>query len=156
VCCYNRLITRNVNILVRNKRRVMWRWDTAAIYLKEEILNWIVKASHVPHKLIKILEELLRELSNPSQQISQPVLFLSMEIMDGRQYWLRRLEKTYLHSTWLFMVGFTRLWVSQCIMWVDKINYGCIYWNVFVEGSWFLLSRVFSPNFTASIEKNPD
>jgi len=47
---------------------------------------WIVKPSHVPHKLIKILEQLLLELAIPSQQISQTVPVQAMQIMDGREY----------------------------------------------------------------------
>ena len=52
------------------------------------------------------------------------------------------------------MVLLKMLWVSQFIFWMGKINYGCKFDNVIMEGSLFLLSRVIVPKFTAGVMKN--
>jgi len=55
-------------------------------------VNSIVKASHVVHKLIRILEGLFREVGETFAAFSQPVLVQTKEIMDGREYWRRSFE----------------------------------------------------------------
>jgi len=49
-------------------------------------VNSIVKASHVPHKLIESWKGCSVNWAKLSQQISQPVLVQAIELMDGREY----------------------------------------------------------------------
>jgi hypothetical protein len=68
----------------------------------------------------------------------------------------KKLVQTHVQSSRLFMVIKRRCDLYSVYSLMGMINYECIFGNVIVEGSCFLLSRVISPKFPAGTEKNPN